>query len=239
MKCILLDDEPLACEELAAILRETCDWEIVGQFSNPIQAVPFLKTKAVDVVFSDIEMPFISGMEFAQALPVGCMLIFTTAYSQYAIKSYEVDALDYLLKPIAQDRLVLAIQKAEQRKRLQLQSESQAVVEKRNVGPMLQIKADRRIYALRQRDILYIEGLKDYVVVHTAQQKHITSMNLKTIHQKLHSDWFVRVSKSYVVNRWHVESYNPQTVFVHGQAISIGGVYKAASVAMLQHPVVE
>ncbi|PIF46319.1 DNA-binding LytR/AlgR family response regulator [Chryseobacterium sp. 52] len=227
MNCIIVDDEPLARAEMRSLITETSKIEILGEFSNAPSALDFLKTNDVDLIFLDIEMPMVTGLEFAEMMPKKALIIFTTAYSQYALKSYEFDAIDYLLKPIDKNRLEKAINKAVLYQQLLSQDTVKNTVES-NTDDFLFIKADRRFYKINFTDIKFIEGLKDYVVIHTRHQKLITAMNLKTIHQKISSGSFIRVSKSYVVNIDYIESFDNHSIYIGDSEIPLGEVYKAA-----------
>lgn len=226
MNCIIIDDEPLARAEMRSLIKEASTIEILGDFSNALTALEFLKTKDVDLIFLDIEMPLVTGLEFAEQLPKQSLIIFTTAYSQYALKSYELDAIDYLLKPIEKHRLEKAIQKAELYNQLLSQSTIKNTIES-NTNDFLFIKSDRRFYKLNFDEIKFIEGLKDYVVIHTKTQKLITAMNLKTTHQKLPAQNFLRVSKSYVVNINFIDSFDNHNIFVDESEIPLGEVFRA------------
>lgn len=226
MNCIIIDDEPLARAEMRSLIKEVSNIEILGDFSNALTALDFLKTNDVDLIFLDIEMPLVTGLEFAEQQPKQSLIIFTTAYSQYALKSYELDAIDYLLKPIEKHRLEKAIQKAELYNQLLSQSTIKNTIES-NTNDFLFIKSDRRFYKLNFDEIKFIEGLKDYVVIHTKTQKLITAMNLKTIHQKIPNDKFLRVSKSYVVNINFIDSFDNHNIFVDESEIPLGEVFRA------------
>lgn len=226
MNCIIIDDEPLARAEMRSLIKEASTIEILGDFSNALTALEFLKTNHVDLIFLDIEMPLVTGLEFAEQLPKQSLIIFTTAYSQYALKSYELDAIDYLLKPIEKHRLEKAIQKAELYNQLLSQSTIKNTIES-NTNDFLFIKSDRRFYKLNFDEIKFIEGLKDYVVIHTKTQKLITAMNLKTTHQKLPVQNFLRVSKSYVVNINFIDSFDNHNIFVDESEIPLGEVFRA------------
>ncbi|GAA4154783.1 LytTR family DNA-binding domain-containing protein [Chryseobacterium ginsenosidimutans] len=226
MNCIIVDDEPLARAEMQSLIKEVSQIEILGSFSNVPAAIEFLKTKEIDLIFLDIEMPVISGLEFAETLPKDTLIIFTTAYSQYALKSYELDAVDYLLKPIEKQRLEKAISKAVLYKDL-LSGETVKNTVESNTSDFLFIKADRRYYKINFSEIKFIEGLKDYVVIHTQTQKLITAMNLKTIHQKIPANIFLRVSKSYVVNIHFIDSFDNHNIYIVDAEIPLGEVYKS------------
>ncbi|KXH84720.1 LytR/AlgR family response regulator transcription factor [Chryseobacterium kwangjuense] len=226
MNCIIVDDEPLARSEMRSLINETSKLEILGEFSNALSALDFLKTNETDLIFLDIEMPMVTGLEFAEMLPKKSLIIFTTAYSQYALKSYELEAVDYLLKPIDTARLNKAIDKAVLYTELLSKDTVKNTVES-NTADFLFIKADRRFYKIGFSDIKFIEGLKDYVVIHTRQQKLITAMNLKTIHQKISCETFLRVSKSYVVNMDCIDSFDNHNIYIEEAEIPIGEVYRA------------
>ncbi len=223
MNCIIIDDEPLAREELQALLEEISDVEILAKFSNAVKALEFLKDHKVDLIFLDIEMPLMKGLEFAQQVPEHTLIIFTTAYPQYALKSYELDAIDYLLKPVDINRLEKAVKKAVLYR--ELLSEKKNTIES-NTQDFLFIKADRRYHKIYFKDVWFVEGLKDYVIIHTKNQKLITAMNLKSMHLKLPPEDFMRVSKSYVVNLEYIDSFDNHTLYVNESEIPLGEVYK-------------
>lgn len=223
MNCIIIDDEPLAREELQALLEEISDIEILAKFSNAVKALEFLKGDSVDLIFLDIEMPLMKGLEFAQLIPEHTLIIFTTAYPQYALKSYELDAIDYLLKPLDVSRLEKAVKKAVLYRELLLEKKN--TIES-NTQDFLFIKADRRYHKIYFKDVWFVEGLKDYVIIHTKNQKLITAMNLKSMHQKLPLEDFMRVSKSYVVNLEYIDSFDNHTLYINESEIPLGEVYK-------------
>ncbi|RXM38378.1 DNA-binding response regulator [Chryseobacterium sp. CH21] len=226
MNCIIIDDEPLARSEMRSLIAEISSMGILGEFSNAPSALEFLKDNDVDLIFLDIEMPMVTGLEFAEMLPKKSLIIFTTAYSQYALKSYELEAVDYLLKPIDPQRLEKAIEKAILYTELLSKDTVKNTVES-NTADFLFIKAERRFYKISFSDIKFIEGLKDYVVIHTKQQKLITAMNLKTIHQKISGETFIRVSKSYVVNMNYIDSFDNHNIYIDDSEIPLGEVYRS------------
>lgn len=225
MNCIIVDDEPLAREEMQALIKDVSNIEILGKFSNAPSAMNFLKEHKVDLIFLDIEMPKVTGLEFAQQLPEETLTIFTTAYPQYALKSYELDAIDYLLKPVEKKRLEKAINKAQVYRKLLSDASAKSTIEA-NTQDFLLIKSDRRFHKISFSNIVYIEGLKDYVVIYAGNQKLLTAMNLKTIHQKLPQQVFLRVSKSYVVNVNHIHSFDHHNIYIGDSEIPLGEVYK-------------
>ncbi|NQX55902.1 response regulator transcription factor [Pedobacter panaciterrae] len=225
MNCIIVDDEPLARAEMEALINEVSSAKILGSFSNAWTALDFLKSNKVDLIFLDIEMPMVTGLDFATQLSGSTLVIFTTAYPQYALKSYELDAIDYLLKPIDKGRLDKAIKKAETYQSLLSGNPEKNTLEG-NTADFLLIKSDRRFHRIKFENMRFIEGLKDYVVIHLAGQKLITAMNLKTFHQKIPQDIFLRVSKSYVVNKNYIESFDHHTIYLGTNELPIGEVYK-------------
>lgn len=224
MNCIIIDDEPLARAEMAALIRETSNLEIQAMFGGAQQALDFLQQHPVDLIFLDIEMPSVSGMALARQLPPDVLVIFTTAYPQYALDGYTVNALDYLLKPISKTRLETAIAKALKQFGLMRRGVASAITSE----DFLMVKANRKLHKVPFQSIRFVEGLKDYVVLHCENQKLITSMNLKTIHEKMPQERFLRVSKSYVVNAEHIAAHNAQYIWIDQVEIRLGEVYKAA-----------
>ena len=225
MTCIIVDDEPLARGEMQSLIQEISEVEILGKFPNALQAAEFLKNNDVNLIFLDIEMPSVTGLKFARQIPDQTLVIFTTAYPQYALKSYELDAVDYLLKPIDKFRLEKALNKAMIYQKLLTDDTEKNIIEG-STNDFLLIKSDRKYHKINFKDIMFVEGLKDYVIIHTKNQRLITAMNLKTIHQKLVLDMFLRVSKSYIVNMGYIESFDKHTLYISEFEIPLGEVYK-------------
>lgn len=223
MNCIIVDDEPLAREGMLLVLQDVKGITVKGSFNGVKKAKEFMADNQVDLVFLDIQMPGVNGLEFASQIPRETLVIFTTAYSQYALKSYEVEAVDYLVKPIVKERLETAIQKALTYHNL-LKAQG-STMENAEQDYML-IKSERRYHKILYNDIRYIEGLKDYVVIYLDDNKIVTAMNLKTIHGHLNQAQFVRVSKSYVVNLNHIESFDNHTIYIKASEIPVGDVFR-------------
>jgi two-component system, LytTR family, response regulator len=224
MKCILIDDEPLARTGLENLLQGIPSVEIVETFSNAIQANQFLQANEIDLMFLDIEMAALNGLDFARSLVKKPLIIFTTAYPQYALESFEVDAIDYLVKPVRVERLLRAINKAENYLNL-LQKNIEtdvATVEEDYVF----IKSDRKFVKIFFKEILFIEGLKDYVIIHVEGKKVLTAMNIKTIFNQLPAKYFARVSKSFIVNTEHILSVDGNSVYIKEEEIPIGINFK-------------
>ena len=224
MNCIIVDDDPLAREAIELLTGENTRLKLTGTFNNALSASRFMEDNPVDLVFLDIQMPGITGIEFARAIPRRTLVIFTTAYTEYALDSYEVDAIDYLVKPVEAERFQKAVEKAMIYHALLLQEE------KENIEPIdnefFFVKSDRRYFKVNFKDILFIEGLKDYVIIQLADQRIITRMNLKTTYELLPKKDFLRVNKSYIVNTNHIDSFDNNDIFIGNYEIAIGNTYR-------------
>lgn len=226
MECIIVDDEPLAREGIKMLVDKYEELQLVGQFQNADATAVYLKDHSVDLVFLDIQMPGTNGLEFAKSIPKDTLVIFTTAYSEFALESYEVDALDYLLKPIAKSRFDKAVKKALSYHEMLLSEEQSDHSFETVDDDYVFVRSDRKVCKIDLKKILFIEGLKDYVVIHTDEQRYITAINMKTIYEKLPKSLFVRVSKSYVVNVKHIDSFDNNDIQIGKHEIPIGGVYR-------------
>lgn len=225
MNCIIIDDEPLAREAIEMLIHQRDDLDLTGSFNSPESAQSFIATHPVELIFLDIQMPGINGIEFARTIPRETFVIFTTAYAEFATDSYEVDAVDYLIKPVKPARFQKAVDKAQTYSRLFKADWSGNNIEQ-VADDFFFVKADRRILKIYFKNILFIQGLKDYVVMHTENQKVITAMNIKTIHDHLPKDLFVRVSKSYIINVKHMDAVDNNTVYIGANEIPIGNIYR-------------
>ena len=223
MKCIIVDDEPLAREGMELNVQDVSFLELVGQFGNAISANDYLASNDVDLMFLDVQMPGITGLDFLRTLSKKPLVIMTTAYPEYALEGFELDVLDYLLKPIRLERFVKAVNKA--KKLYDLQQPQSNTVESISAD-FIYIKSDRKYIRVFFRDILYIKGLKDYVMIHTKKEKIMTAMNIKTINSQLPDSIFVRVSKSYIINIDFVDFVDQDFIQVAGEEIPLGRTYK-------------
>jgi len=226
MKCIIIDDEPLGRKAIELLVREMPNvLTPVGSFSNAEAAGKFLAANKIDLVFLDIRMPGVDGIEFARTISRDTLVIFTTAYPQYAVDSYELDAVDYLLKPIEQERFRKAVVKAADYLAL-LSAKPQTGGVESITAEQIFVKSDRRFFRILLRDILFIEGLKDYVVIHTAEKKIITKTTMKAINEQLPPDIFLRTNKSYIVNANHIDSFDTNDIFIGRHELAIGASYR-------------
>jgi len=225
MNCIIIDDEPLAREAIEMLINQIGNLNLIGSFNSPETATKCIESNEVELIFLDIQMPGINGIEFARTVPKETFVIFTTAFSEFATDSYEVDAIDYLIKPIKLERFQKAVDKAQTYSKLLKADYADNNIEQ-VADDFFFVKADRRIFKVYFNNILFIQGLKDYVVMHTDSQKVVTAMNIKTIHDQLPKDAFVRVSKSYIINVKHIGSVDNNTVYIGTNEIPIGNIYR-------------
>ncbi|MEY4902553.1 MAG: hypothetical protein RLZZ292_368 [Bacteroidota bacterium] len=224
IKCIIIDDEPLAREGMSLLIAKMPQLQLMGSFSNPLDAVELLQENTIELIFLDINMPEISGLDFIKTLTNSPLVIFATAYPQYALDSYELNTVDYLLKPIRFERFVKAVNKAQNYINL-LQTTDMSQVASVS-EEFVYIKADRKFFKVFFNDIQYIEGLKDYVIIHTKDQKVVTAMNLKTIFEKLPQHIFARISKSYIVNTSYIVSCDQYSVYLSTIELPLGNSFK-------------
>jgi DNA-binding LytR/AlgR family response regulator len=226
MRCIIVDDEPIARQGIKKLVAQIPQLELLDTFNSGKSASTFITSTEVDLVFLDIQMPGISGIEFARTIPKHTLIIFTTAYSEYALDSYEVDAIDYLVKPIDPAKFRKAVEKAIAYHSLLLEEDTKNV---ENVGDeYIFVKSDRRYFKVNLKDILFIEGLKDYVIIQMEDQRIITRLNVKNMHDMLPKNTFLRINRSYIVNKNHVDSFDNNDVFIKNHEIAIGNSYRDA-----------
>lgn len=224
MNCIIVDDEPLAREAIEILLKDTPQLFLTGTFNNAQTASAFMQRNTVDLVFSDIQMPGITGIEFAKTIPSQTLVIFTTAYSEYAIDSYEVDAIDFLVKPIETERFTKAVNKAVAYHNLLLNEEKNNL--ETTEDDFFFVKSDKKYFKINFEEILFVEGLKNYVVIQMDSQHIITKMTLKSISDCLPSKNFLRINKSYIVNTQKITSFDNNDLFIQSYEIAIGNNYR-------------
>lgn len=224
MNCIIVDDEPLAREAIELLIKDIDYLTVAGTFNNASAAARYMEEHAVDLIFLDIQMPGITGIEFAKTIARRTLIVFTTAYSEYALDSYEVDAIDYLIKPVEPERFRKAADKALSYSSLLMQDE------KENIEPAADdyffVKSDRKYFKVNFEDILFVEGLKDYVILQLEEQRIITRMNLKAMNELLPKSLFLRVNKSYIVNTARIEAFDNNDIFIKTHEIAIGSSYR-------------
>ena len=218
--CIAVDDEPKALDVISIHASKAPEIDLIRTFTNPNDALAFLKDNFVDLVFLDINMPGISGLQFVEKLQTKPYIIFTTAYSEYAIDSYNFEAIDYLLKPIEFDRFYKAINKV--KKQIQLNSLQQDSL----LNKFIFVKDGYRQVKICIEDILYIQSEGNYLNIVLNKEKVLVRMTFQSLMEKLPANLFFRVHLSYVVNFSHIHKIEDNQIFIHDTKIPIGVKYK-------------
>jgi len=224
IKTIIIDDEPLAREGIQLLCDMIDDLEVVEQFPSAIKASSFINNEHPDLIIMDIEMPGLDGLSFLRSLSRKQQVILTTAYPQYAVEAYELDVIDYLVKPVKEERFFKAVNRA--RSVIEYWRRAREADTAEVTHDEIFIKSERKFIKLKYEDIRYIKGLKDYVIVHTDDSKHITAMNIKTILSHLPKNIFARVSKSYIINTQKISSIENDVILLGKEFIPIGNIYK-------------
>jgi DNA-binding LytR/AlgR family response regulator len=221
---IAIDDEPLALQLVAGYIEKTPGLNLVGKFDNPLDAVDFMANESVDLIFVDIQMPDLTGIEFARAITKGPKVVFTTAYEKYALEGFKLDVVDYLLKPFSYEEFFKAVQKA--LRLLLLEHSTTNQVEANN--EFLFLKSEYKIRRINFNDILYIEGLKDYVKVYTKNDpKPVLSLtSLKLLESKLPKLTFMRVHRSFIVNLQKIDTIERSRIVFSKVYIPVSEQYK-------------
>jgi len=224
IRTIAVDDEPLALQLVTGYIRKTPGLELAGSFDNPQEALEFVINQKVDLVFIDIQMPDLTGIEFTRALTGGPRVVFTTAYEKYALEGFKLDVVDYLLKPFSYEEFLKAVGKAA--KLIRIEQGEQEKVESNN--DFLFLKSDYKIRRINFNDILYIEGLKDYVKVYTAgASKPVLSLiTMKLLEAKLPQAKFMRVHRSFIVNLERIETIERSRIVFGNTYIPVSEQYR-------------
>lgn len=221
-RCLIVDDEPLAIELVQRHVEQVEGLEVAGTCQNALEAFEFLKRESVDLLFLDIQMPLLTGIEFLRSLQHPPKVIFTTAYREYAVEGYELDIVDYLLKPISFNRFFKAINKYFA---LAEGSRSHSLPPPIPTEQFLYIKSNKRTFKVRVGDILYVESLKDYIKVHLADKRIVTKEKISDFEGRL-PDHFLRVHRSFIVNLSRITAFSSSDIEVEGSQIPIGVSYK-------------
>ncbi|MEX0359792.1 MAG: LytR/AlgR family response regulator transcription factor [Allomuricauda sp.] len=220
INCVIIDDEPLAIEILETYIKTLDHMYISGSYTNALEALPLLANTKVDVIFLDINMSKINGLDFLRTLKEHPMIIITTAYREYALESYDFDVLDYLVKPIPYQRFLTSINKLANKLNTKNENVRPIVPD-----PYIFIKVNKKMLKINLSDILFIESLKDYILLYTKTQRHIMYKSLSSIAEELPSKSFVRVHKSYVIAIDKVVSLESNQITIAGHNIPIGRTY--------------
>ncbi len=219
-QCVILDDEPLAVDLLKSYIERTENLVVAFAGTNVFEAIQFIQKNTVDIVFLDVQMPELTGLQVLKIIGTGYQVIFTTAYTEYALDGYEFDITDYLLKPITYERFLKGIEKTD--KRLSIVSSS----ENNNADEFIFIKTDSKMVKVNLSDILFVEGLKDYISLHTTTEVLISLMTLKSLEAMLPARNFLRVHKSYIISLNKIDSVERNRIFIKEAVVPIGDTYK-------------
>ena len=217
LRCYILDDEPLAVKGLELLIAAVPYLELAGSSNEPFQALEEIPRINPDILFLDIEMKGLTGLEFLATASLSAKVILTSAFPQYAVESYNFDVLDYIVKPVTKIRFLKAVEKARQA----------LEASRPEVPSEIFIKADRQFYRVQLKDILFIEGLKDYVQIQCTDKKLTVSMNLKTIMDQLPDKHFARINKSTIINIHHIQRLDSEIIYLDNYPpFALGRTYR-------------
>jgi len=222
IKCIIIDDEPLSISVIKNHLNEFKNIELLATFNNPIEALSIIENNKIDVIFLDINMPKMSGLEFVKTLKNKPYIVITTAYREFAVESFDLDVLDYLVKPIPFGRFYKAINKIQSR--INLEKEKLDVPPLKE-APFIFLKVDKKMMKIKLADILYIESLKDYIKVFTEIGDYLVHKSMTSILNELPSNNFLRIHRSFTISVHKISSVEGNTVEISEKRIPIGRNY--------------
>ena len=222
IRCLLIDDEPPAIELLKKYCGMIEQLEVVGTSHSAIKAFDMLKDKAIDLIFLDIQMPVLNGIDFIKTLSNPPAIILTTAYREYALDGYDLDIIDYLLKPIAFNRFLKAVDRYRNRNATPIVQEAT----KSSATEYIYFNINRTQHKVQLSDILYIESLKDYVRIHTSTDRLVVKGNIGSLLKKLPLDQFLRIHRSFAIAIAHIKAYNQSQININGKELPIGISYR-------------
>lgn len=224
IRCLIVDDEPLARDVIRRYISEISTLELVGECANAIQAFTALQQQPIDLLFLDIRMPQLNGNDFLKALKNPPKVIFTTAFSEYALEGYELDVVDYLVKPIPFERFLKAINKAYQF--TDPKAVSRPFVEEKRSESFVYFRVDRKMVKVMLSDILYIESMKDYVKIFTMGAMIVTKQSISSVEEMLPEQDFIRTHRSFIVSVQKITSYTQELLEIDKTEIPIGKIYR-------------
>lgn len=233
IRCIAIDDEPLALELLEDNIRQVPFLDLQAGFNNSLEALQYLQLHDIDLVFLDIQMPGLTGLQFIQSLSRKPMFILVTAYEKFAIEGYNLDVVDYLVKPVPMDRFVKACNKAMELYRLKQAGTSAPTAAEQ---PYFFVPSDYKMVKVEWADVLYVEGLKDYLKIHLRSQKSplVTRMSMKSMEEQFPRADFLRIHKSYIVSKKAISAVKKSSVFIDSLELPVGDMYKQEVAAFVR-----
>lgn len=226
LKCIAIDDEPLALELLEDNISKVPYLQLVGAYNNPLEAMRALQEQSIDLVFLDIQMPGITGLQFIQSISQKPMFILITAYEKYALEGFNLDVVDYLVKPVAIERFMKACNKANELHQLKTKQKDSSEAQQEYFF----INVDYSLLKIVFKDIVYVEGLKDYIKIHlrSTTKPVVARMSMKSLEEQLPESMFIRVQKSYIVSKEYITAIRKNSVFIGNIEIPVGDNYRDA-----------
>ena len=235
VNCLIVDDEPLALDLLESHISAIKDLVLVDKCQNALEATKVLRQQTVDLLFLDIQMPTLTGVDFIKTLSKKPKIIMTTAYKEYAFEAFQLDVVDYLLKPITFGRFLKAINKVFDKEFFISGHEEQTPVFEE---AFIYLKADKKSVKVVLKDILFIESCRDYVRVHTSRQTITAHHRISALEEKLPGALFLRIHRSFIVAKHKVNAFTPSSVEVEGKSFSIGRLYKEQVMKVLQEKMI-
>lgn len=226
IRCLVVDDEPLALDIIEDYIAKVPFLELVKSTTSAIEGLSLVQNDGIDLVFLDVQMPELTGLQFLKIMNGKCDVILTTAYSQYALEGYELDVIDYLLKPIAFDRFYKAAQKVLQQRQNSSPITLPAPIIHPQAHNFIFVKTEHKIQKIYLDDILYIEGLKDYISIFSKTERIITLQNMKKMEEALPAGRFIRVHKSYIVALDKIDSIERSRIQIADKIIPVGDTYR-------------
>lgn len=234
-KCLIVDDEPLARELIRGHVEKLENFDIIAECSDAMKALNVLREKQVDLMFMDIQMPRITGIEFLKTLKHPPKVIITTAFREYAIEGFELDVVDYLLKPITFERFLKSVNKYYQMIQDEVQVITNTGADKIQEESYIYIKENKKVVKLYLSEIKYIEGLSEYVQIYTDKKKIITKTSMTQMEEKLPNEKFLRIHKSYIVSIGKIEAFTANTIEIQGKEFPIGRSFKNGVLSALNY----
>lgn len=231
VSCIIVDDEAIARDIIASHLSKIDNIEVVAQCKNAIEAFNFISNNTVDLVFLDINMPEISGIAFAKSINKGIKIIFTTAYRDYAVEGFDLQAVDYLLKPIAFERLLKSVNRYFEVTTVSKENANETLVN----NDFVFVRSDRKMLKVDFDSILYIESLSDYIKIHLQNETIVTRETISTIEAKLPKHRFLRIHRSYIICVSKIQSFTNEYVTINSITLSISRSYKREVLNQLEN----
>ncbi|NML23806.1 response regulator transcription factor [Pseudoflavitalea sp. G-6-1-2] len=234
IRCLIVDDEPLALDVLSGYIAQVETLQLAGRCENALEAMAFLQKNKADLLFLDIQMPKLNGLDLLKVLPAKPKVIFTTAHRDHAVEGFELNALDYLLKPVSFERFLAAVNKYHSTSDVHAALPS-LLVPTHSDAPFIYLKAEKKMVKVFLKDILYIESLKDYIRVKTTEKEIITWQRITSLEEKLPDEKFLRIHRSYIIAIDRITAFNHTTIELGALELPIGRQFKPAVMRALAH----